>query len=143
MLMHLFCPSCQHRGSYFHTVDLHPNRVDFVTCSWAHTVFFVFFNKFLLDTCPFVGPLIPLFWTSGDVSSGFQSQSGFCLIHTWQRHTSNVTRSLRFTSGVTHLPVYDASIAASRLPHMRVSVEVGCRDLNRRPPARQSGLIQF
>ena len=24
----------------------------------------------------FVGPLIPLFWTSGDVSSGFQSQSG-------------------------------------------------------------------
>ena len=24
----------------------------------------------------FVGPLKPLFWTSGDVSSGFQSQSG-------------------------------------------------------------------
>ena len=39
--------------------------------------------KFLLDTCPFVGPLIPLFWTSGDVSSGFQSQSGFCLIRTF------------------------------------------------------------
>ena len=38
----------------------------------------IFFNKFLLDTCPFVGPLIPLFWISGDVSSGFQSQSGFC-----------------------------------------------------------------
>ena len=45
------------------------------------------FFKFLLDTCLFVGPLIPLFWTSGDVSSWFQSQSGFCLIHTWQRHT--------------------------------------------------------
>ena len=29
------------------------------------------FLKFLLDTCPFFGPLIPLFWTSGDVSSGF------------------------------------------------------------------------
>ena len=28
----------------------------------------------------FVGPLIPLFRTSGDVSSGFQSQSGFYLI---------------------------------------------------------------
>ena len=28
----------------------------------------------------FVGPLILLFWTSGDASSGFQSQSGFCLI---------------------------------------------------------------
>ena len=25
-------------------------------------------------------PLVPLFWISGDVSSGFQSQSGFCLI---------------------------------------------------------------
>ena len=36
----------------------------------------IFFLKFLLDTCPFLGPLIPLFRTSGDVSSGFQSQSG-------------------------------------------------------------------
>ena len=33
-------------------------------------------KKFLLDTCPFLEPLIPLFRTSGDVSSGFQSQSG-------------------------------------------------------------------
>ena len=29
-----------------------------------------------MGTCPFVGPLILLFWTFGDVSSGFQSQSG-------------------------------------------------------------------
>ena len=43
------------------------------------------FLKFLLDTCPFVGPLIPLFWTSGDISSGFQNHSGFCLIQTLQR----------------------------------------------------------
>ena len=35
--------------------------------------------------------------------------------------------SLRFTSGATPLPVYNASIAASRLPHMRVSAEMGCR----------------
>ena len=37
---------------------------------------------FLADTytCPILGPLVPLFWLSGDVSSGFQSQSGFCLI---------------------------------------------------------------
>ena len=43
---------------------------------------FFFFLKFLSDTytCPFLGPLVPLFWISGDVSSGFQSQSGFCLI---------------------------------------------------------------
>ena len=36
----------------------------------------IFFLKFLLGTCPFLGPLIPLFRTSGDISSGFQSQSG-------------------------------------------------------------------
>ena len=36
-----------------------------------------FFKKRnLVDTCPFMGPLIPLFWTFGDVSSRFQSQSG-------------------------------------------------------------------
>ena len=26
---------------------------------------------FLADNCPFVRPLVPLFWISGDVSSGF------------------------------------------------------------------------
>ena len=52
------------------------NRVRFV-------VFILIFLKFfLLDTftCPILGPLIPLFGISGDVSSGFQRQSGFCLI---------------------------------------------------------------
>ena len=49
--------------------------------------------------------------------------------------------SLRFTSGATPLPVYNASIAASHLPHMRVSAEVGCWDLNCRPPARQSDAL--
>ena len=33
---------------------------------------------------------------------------------------------LRFTSCATLLPVYMASIAASRFPHMHVSAEVGC-----------------
>ena len=28
-----------------------------------------------------MGPLIPLFWTSGDVSSGFQNQSGQPYLH--------------------------------------------------------------
>ena len=92
-----------------------------------------------LDTCPFVGPLMPLFRTSGDVSSGFQSQSGFCLIQTCGG-VCNI-RSLRFTSGATHLLVYNASIAASRLPHMRVSAVVGCQDLNHRPPAQQSDAL--
>ena len=37
----------------------------------------------------FLGPLIPLFWTSGDVSSGFQSQSGqpySCLAEAYMLH---------------------------------------------------------
>ena len=41
-----------------------------------------FFLFFLSDTftCPILGALVPLFWISGDVSPGFQSQNGFCLI---------------------------------------------------------------
>ena len=40
-------------------------------------------KKILSDTftCPILGPVVPLFWISSDVSSLFQSQSGFCLIH--------------------------------------------------------------
>ena len=34
------------------------------------------FLKFLEDMGPFCGSLMTLFWTSGDVSCGFQSQSG-------------------------------------------------------------------
>ena len=36
---------------------------------------------FLEDISPFVGTLILLFWTSGDVFSGFQSQSGQPYLH--------------------------------------------------------------
>ena len=36
-------------------------------------------KKFFAATCLFGGPLVPVFWISGDISSGFQSQSGFCL----------------------------------------------------------------
>ena len=35
----------------------------------------------VLDLCPILGPLVPLFGISGDVSAGFQNQSGFCLIY--------------------------------------------------------------
>ena len=58
----------------------------------------VFFLKFLADTCPFLGPLVPLFGISGDVSSGFQSQSGLPYLHC--RGERNVC-SLRSTSGAT------------------------------------------
>ena len=44
--------------------------------------FFLFLKVVLSDTftCPILGSLIPLVWISGDTSSGFQSQSKFCLI---------------------------------------------------------------
>ena len=60
---------------------------------------FCFFFKIFVGACPFVGPLIPLFWTSGDVSSGFQTRVGSALF-ALGRGICNI-RSLRFTSGVT------------------------------------------
>ena len=50
-------------------------------------IFFVFFFVFVFcfffmsDTCPYVGPLILLFRISGDVFSGFKSQSGQPYLH--------------------------------------------------------------
>ena len=73
------------------------------------------FLIFLLDTCPFVRLLIPLFWNSRDVSSGFKSQS--------RQPYSNFAEV--YIIGATPLPVYNASRAASCFPHMRVSLEVG------------------
>ena len=80
-----------------------------------------------------MGPLIPLFWTSGDVSSGFQSQSGFCLIRTWQRRTSSITRSLRFTSGATPADLLAASMAAE--PISSTYLQRHWWELNGRPLA--------
>ena len=62
---------------------------------------FCFFLKFLADTCPFLGPLVPLFWISGDISFGIQSQSGFCFIHFFAE--ANVMYILRDPPLVLHL----------------------------------------
>ena len=40
----------------------------------------------------FVGPLIPLFWTSGDVSSGFQSQSEQPYLHLVEAYMLHIPR---------------------------------------------------
>ena len=58
--------------------DVWPNMVHgdiFVFKHWSvgHYDLPSFFKN-LVDTCPFLRPLIPLYWTSGDVSSGFQSK---------------------------------------------------------------------
>ena len=65
------------------------------------TLFFFFFFKYFWRTYTHVsyfGALIPLFWISGDVSSGFQSQSGLPYSHCGGERN---VRSLRSTSGAT------------------------------------------
>ena len=58
---------------------------------------------------------------------GFKDRVG-SLIHTLVE--AYMICSLRFTSGVTPLPPQQPVA----FPHMHVSAEVGCHDLNRRPP---------
>ena len=84
-----------------------------------------FFKKILADTCPFLGPLISMLRTTGDISSRFQSQSGqpYSLL----AEAYMIYVPLRFPSIVTPLPVYVASIVIGHFPHMHDSAEVGCR----------------
>ena len=89
-----------------------------------------FFIKFLADTCPFLGPLVPLFWISGDVSSGFQSQSGFCLIRYFCGGECNV-HSPRFTSGATLADLLHCQAVVMPHPKKKASCFIGQIDLNR------------
>ena len=70
------------------------------------------FKKNLEDISPFVGSLIPLFWTSGEICPGFQSQGGpiNCIYIIWISPACN--GFLRFTSGATPADLLTASIAA-------------------------------
>ena len=78
----------------------------------------------MADTCPFLGPLVPLFWISGDVSSGFQSQSGFCLIRYFCGGECNV-HSPRFTSGATLADLLVVSAQPVTSPHACAEVGLG------------------
>ena len=78
----------------------------------------------MADTCPFMGPLVPLFWISGDVSSGFQSQSGFCLICYFCGGECNV-HSPRFTSGATLADLLAAGAQPVTSPHACAEVGLG------------------
>ena len=93
----------------------------------SNVFFFFFFESFWRDTCPFLGPLVPLFWISGDVSSGFQSQSGFCLIRYFCGGECNV-HSPRFTSGATLADLLAAGAQPVTSPH--ACAEVGLQTLN-------------
>ena len=78
---------------------------------------FFFFVKCFWRTLTHVllwGPLVPLFWISGDVSCGFQSQSRFWLIHFCRGECNAYT--LRSTSGATPAGPLTASITFSHFP---------------------------
>ena len=76
---------------------------DFLIFRWYNKLFMVgytkrnFFKKILEDISPLSGHWYPIFRTSGDVSSRFQSQSRQPYLH-WG---ICVTHSLRFTYGGT------------------------------------------
>ena len=68
---------------------------------------------------PFCGLLIPLFWTSGNICPGFQSQG-----RSLRLHTSSPAHNgfLRFTSGVTPADLLAASMAA-KLFHPQTCIQ--------------------
>ena len=87
-------------------------------------LFFFFFKSFWRTHVLFLGPLVPLFWISGDVSSGFQSQSGFCLIRYFCGGECNV-HSPRFTSGATLADLLAAGAQPVTSPHACAEVGLG------------------
>ena len=84
---------------------------------------------FIEDISPFVEPLIPWFWTSGDVSSGFQKRQWAALFGL--SRGVHVTCSLRFTSGVTIADLLMASMAVRPLSSTYLRAGIG-RARNRR-----------
>ena len=69
----------------------------------------------------YLGPLVPLFWISCDVSSGFQSQSGLPYSHCGGKR--NVC-SLRSTSGATLADLLAASMQPVLSPHTVAEVRL-------------------
>ena len=64
---------------------------------------------------------VPLFWISGDVSSGFQSQSGLPYSHCGGERN---VRSLRSTSGATLADLLAASTQPVLSPHTVAEVRL-------------------
>ena len=69
----------------------------------------IFRILYFLECTLFVVPLIPLFWTPGDVCPGFQSQGGSSSLHA---SSSACNGFLKVTSGATSANLLVASMAA-------------------------------
>ena len=83
-----------------------------------HQYFFIFF---LADTSPFSGPLVPLFWISGNISSRLQSQSGLPYLHCGGKRN---VRSPRSTSGATLANLLAADAQPVLSPHTVAEVRL-------------------
>ena len=71
--------------------------------------------------CPILGPLVPLFWISSDVSSGFQSQSGLPYSHCGGERN---VHSLRSNFGATRADLLAALLQPVRSPHIYMNSRV-------------------
>ena len=87
----------------------------------------------------FFGATGTLFWISGDVSSGFQSQSGFCLIRYFCGGECNV-HSPRFTSGATLANLLAAGSQPVTSPHACAEVGLGS-DSNVQPHEQKTNTL--
>ena len=85
------------------------NKVNYSSFFSDSTGQFVYFfkKKIWRTSVLFVGPLIPLFWTSGDVYPGFQSQSGYPCLHAFLPVCNKIPR---FTSAATPADLFVARI---------------------------------
>ena len=73
-------PAVRRRTGMLRSVQSRQQLCDGNWYYYTLSVFFYFLKKILEDTSPFCGVLIPIFWTSGDVCPGFQSQGGPSLV---------------------------------------------------------------
>ena len=86
----------------------------------------------------FLGPLVSLFWISGDVSSGCQSQSGFCLIHIVE---ANVMYIHQDPPLVLHV-LTSWQLAAHLVTSPNASAEVGLgSDSNGQSPGQKTNAL--
>ena len=85
-------------------------------------IYSLFLLKYLEDISPFCGSLIPLFWTSGDVCPGFQSQCGSSHFHASSPAHNGI---LRLPSAATPADLFVDSMAAETFSSTYLWTSIG------------------
>ena len=97
-----------------------PSLITNIQVWWPVLRFFK--KRFWRRSVLFVGPLIPLFCTSGNVSPGFQSQGGSPFLYAL---LPICNRILRFTSGVTPVDLLVASMTVELFQSIYLQTSIG------------------